>query len=220
MALRPSVRRLIALLAIVEDADRIDVAGQLFTDLPATRALGNLRTIIWRLQEDLPGLVSEPGSSLAIQAATIDYHQVSQWSLAVIQRSADCPNLPRSAGKDLLPSWGEPWLVEPREHLHLLQVNALEASAERFLLAGRFGEASDCALRAGRLDPLRESAVKPLIEVLIRQGNIADALAQYGRFAQRLRREVNAEPGPVLKTLVAPFLAAGYRYPARMASSG
>jgi DNA-binding SARP family transcriptional activator len=127
--------------------------------------------------------------------------------------------MPRVAGKDLLPSWGDLWLIEPREHLHMLQVHALEASSERFLLAGRFGEASDCALRAATLDPLRESAVRLLIEVLIREGNIADALARYLRFSQRLQREVNAEPGVALKSLVAPLLAAGYTYPRQLAVS-
>lgn len=213
IVLRPSVRRLVALLAVTEEADRVDVAATLFSELPAQRAQGNLRTILWRLQDDFDGLVREQAGCLTVQASSVDYHEVHTWSLAVVQRVDVDIRLPREAGRDLLPTWGEPWLIEPREHLHLLQVHALEAAAERFLLAGRFGEASDCALRASILDPLRESAIKLLIDVLVREGNVADALSRYARFAQRLRQEVNAEPGIALKSLVAPLLAAGYRYP-------
>jgi DNA-binding SARP family transcriptional activator len=213
VTLRPSVKRLVALLAVMEQTDRTDVAGQLFTELPASRAQGNLRTIMWRLSEDFPGLVVDQGGCLYVQATTIDYREVNQWSLSVVQRTAEDFVLPKNAGKDLLPTWGDPWLIDPREHLHLLQVHALETSAERFLLAGRFGEASDCALRAATLDPLRESAVKLLIEVLIRQGNVADALGRYSDFSQRLRREINAEPSLALQALVAPLFAAGCRNP-------
>jgi DNA-binding SARP family transcriptional activator len=217
--LRPSVRRLVALLAVNGEVDRIDAAAALFADLSSARAQGNLRTILWRLQEDCADLVADDGGFLRLVSAEVDYAAVNDWSLAVIHRTADGPAMPMSAGRDLLPTWGEAWLVEPREPLHLLQVHALEASAERFLLAGRFGEASDCALRAATLDPLRESAVKLLIEVLIREGNIADALNRYNRFAHRLHREVNAEPSMALRALVAPLLAAGYTYPRQFASS-
>jgi DNA-binding SARP family transcriptional activator len=197
----------------MEETDRIDVATHLFTELPATRALSNVRTILWRLSNDCPDLVVERAGCLYTRTTNIDYHEVSQWSLAVVQRTAEGLSVPQRAGKDLLPSWGDAWLIEPREHLHLLQVHALEAYAERFLLAGRFGEASDCALRAASLDPLRESSVKLLIEVLIREGNIADALRRYSQFSQRLRQEINAEPSFALRALVAPLFAAGYSKP-------
>jgi DNA-binding SARP family transcriptional activator len=213
VTLRPSVKRLVALLAVLENTDRIDAAVQLFADLPASRAQGNLRTIIWRLGNDYPNLVVEKGGCLQIGATTIDYQEISRWSLAVVQRMTEDMTLPKNAGKDLLPYWGDTWLIEPREHLHLLQVHALEASAERLLLAGRFGEASDCAMRSSTLDPLRESAVKLLIEVLIREGNVADALVRYKRFSQRLRQEINAEPSMALQALVAPLLATGCRSP-------
>jgi DNA-binding SARP family transcriptional activator len=213
VTLRPSVKRLVALLGVLDQADRSDVAAQLFADLPPSRAQGNLRTIIWRLSDDDPHLVVEKGGCLHMCASTIDYQEVSKWSLAVVQRTTEDLTLPKNAGKHLLPRWDDLWLIEPREHLHLLQVHALEASAERLLLAGRFGEASDCALRAATLDPLRESAVKLLIEVLIREGNVADALARFSRFSQRLRQEVNAEPSLALQALVAPLFAAGFHNP-------
>ena len=216
VALRPSVRRLVALLAITEEAARADVAAQLFSEVPASRAQSNLRTILWRLSHDLPDLVVEQSGYLHIGGTASDYQEISEWSLAVVQRRADDLILPKHAGKDLLPNWGDTWLIEPREHLHLLQVHALEASAERFLLAGRFGEASDAAMRAAALDPLRESAVKLLIEVLIREGNVAEALMRYSKFAERLRLEINAEPGLTLRALVAPLLLPGSRNPQRV----
>jgi len=106
-----------------------------------------------------------------------------------------------------LPGWGDYWLVDPREELRLLQLYALEASAQRLLLAGRFGEAAGLALAAVAVDPLRESANRLLIEIYLRDGNRSDALRQFGKYEQLLRQETGTEPGPGLTALAGSFLA-------------
>jgi DNA-binding SARP family transcriptional activator len=58
------------------------------------------------------------------------------------------------------------------------------------------------------MDPLRESANQILIEVHLRHGNRCDAIRQFRRYAELLRWEMQAEPGPGLTALMAPLQTA------------
>jgi DNA-binding SARP family transcriptional activator len=101
----------------------------------------------------------------------------------------------------------------PREYLHLLQLQAVDAAAERLLAAGRFGEAAVSALVAVTMDALRESSNRLLIEALIREGNVAEGLRRYKAYERILANEMNAKPGPAVHSLIAPLIAAGYVAP-------
>jgi hypothetical protein len=115
--LRPSVRRLVALLAVQGVEDRSDASARLFDDL-LLQARSKLAHDLVEVARRLPRAGVEAGGSLATTGSDTDNHQLAHWSLAVIHRSSDIPVMPTVAGKDLLPSWGDPWLIEPREHLH------------------------------------------------------------------------------------------------------
>lgn len=194
---------------------RRDAAARLFDSVTAERAAANLRTVISRVGRDARGLLHQQGTSLRLGLAENDYDGVSAWCLSVLHRSADPLRVPERAGRDLLPSWPDQWLVEPREQFHLIQVHALEMCAEGLLLAGCHGRAADCVTRAMALDPLRETASKLLVEILLREGNVAEALRRYRQFERLLASEVGAPPGQALQALVAPLLAAGYDCPSR-----
>ncbi|HYT89116.1 MAG TPA: bacterial transcriptional activator domain-containing protein [Gemmataceae bacterium] len=218
LQLRPSTRRLIALLAVEGAIARDDAAVRLYEDQRLDRAYANLRTIMWRLRVDANGLVIEEADGLRIDADIVDFQEAVRWSSAMLQREAPPTAPPPFIGRRLLPGWSEPWLVAPREHLHLLQLHALDAAAERLLMAGRFGEAAASALLAVTMDPLRESSNRLLVEVLIREGNVADGLRSYEAYRRLLAEEVNAEPGPAIQSLISPLLAAGYVTPRAIAN--
>jgi DNA-binding SARP family transcriptional activator len=110
--------------------------------------------------------------------------------------------LPHGVALELLPGWADDWLIEAREELRLLQLYAFETCAQRLLQGGRCGEAAGLALNALNLDPLRESANRILIEIHLRDGNRLDALRQFRKYEQLLRRELDIEPGPTLTALV------------------
>jgi DNA-binding SARP family transcriptional activator len=114
--------------------------------------------------------------------------------------------VPQDAALELLPGWPDEWLVEMREELRLLQLYAFETCAQRLLLGGRCGEAARLALNALSLDPLRESANRILIEIHLRDGNKLDALRQFRKYEQLLRRELNIEPSPSLAVLAETLL--------------
>ena len=206
VGLRPSARRLVALLGVRGPTARGDAAGLLWPDLDQHRARDNLRTAYWRLRNDAPQLVTEEGEVLRIADACVDFDEVRQWAWQVM-RGEDLPFRPSAGGPlELLPGWSDEWLVEFREEFRLLTLYALEGCAQRLLMAGRVGEAATLALTALGVDPLRESANRLLIEIEIRAGNGLDAVRQYRRYAHLLDREVQAEPGPVLTMLIAPHL--------------
>jgi DNA-binding SARP family transcriptional activator len=197
------------LLAIEGAIARGDAAVRLYEDRKVERAYANLRTIMWRLREDDNGLVVEEGDGLRIDADLVDYQEALRWSMSMVRREEPPTAPPPFIGRRLLPGWSEPWLIAPREYLHLLQLHALDAAAERLLAAGRFGEAAVSALLAVTIDALRESSNRLLIEALIREGDIAEGLRRYQAYERILANEVNAKPGAAVQSLIAPLFAAG-----------
>jgi DNA-binding SARP family transcriptional activator len=200
--LRPTTQRLVALLALQGDLPRLKAAGLLWGDLAEARALGNLRTVLWRARQDCPGLVLEEGDNLRVSEAQVDLFDVRAWAWRALRAEDPWMPLPHGATLELLPSWAEDWLLEMREELRLLQLYALETCAQRLLLGGRCGEAASLALNALNLDPLRESANRILIDIHLRDGNRLDALRQFRKYEHLLQRELNIEPGPTLTALV------------------
>lgn len=213
LALRPSVRRLVAFLAIEGPTERGDVAVQLFESATEVRALGSLRTVLWRLRSEAPGLVSESRDYLELSGVEMDLAPVLAWCDSVLDGGDPASHPPRGCGQSLLPYWDDWWATQAREHVHIRQLYALEAAAERLLASGRPGEAASAALRAISMDPLRESAQRILIEMMLREGNAVDAMRRYRSFEDVLRREANAAPGVGLQALIAPVVASGVRVP-------
>jgi DNA-binding SARP family transcriptional activator len=205
LLLRPTTQRLVALLAVEGALPRSKAAGLLWGDLPEGRALGSLRTVLWRARQDCPGLVSEEGGNLHVSDVQVDLVDVRAWAWRALRAEDPWMPLPQGAALELLPGWADDWLVEMREELRLLQLYAFETSAQRLLLGGRCGEAAGLALNALNLDPMRESANRILIEIHLRDGNRLHALRQFRKYEQLLRRELDIEPGPTLTALVGPL---------------
>jgi DNA-binding SARP family transcriptional activator len=150
----------------------------------------------------VPNLVVIEGDELRLGDLTCDLDVVRDWARRTVVGEQPWP-LPEHASAELLPSWSEEWLIEPREELRLLQLHALELAAQRFLMSGRLAEACSAALSAVMMDPFRESATRLLIEIHIREGNALDALRRYHRYRELLEREVGVDPSPAVMALVA-----------------
>jgi DNA-binding SARP family transcriptional activator len=207
-ALRPSARRLVALVAVRGPLPRQDAAGLLWPELTQVRALGNLRTALWRVRQDSPDLIAQDGDVLQLSEVQVDYADVRAWAWRALRGEEPWTPVPDAATAELLPGWGDDWLVVPREELRLLQLYALEAVAQRLLMSGRLGEAAGLASAALTVDPIRESANRLLIEIHLREGNRWDALRQFHKYEQLVRTELGAEPSPGLTALVAPLAVA------------
>jgi len=100
------------------------------------------------------------------------------------------------AEREFLPGEDAPWVDEQRRQLAEIRLRALEAYVVAALGIG--GTELPAAVRAGRqlvrLDPLRESGYRALMQALARQGNVAGALRVYTELCTVLRDELGISP--------------------------
>ncbi len=75
--------------------------------------------------------------------------------------------------------------------------------AARLAAAGRYGDALQAAYTAVRAEPLRESAHRVVIRVLLAEGNAAEALRAYEHFRVVLAEEMGVRPSERMTRLVA-----------------
>ena len=104
--------------------------------------------------------------------------------------------------QELLPTWGEEWLLLDQQRWDQLRLHALERLAERFLEGGRHMEALEAGLAAVSIEPYRESAHRVLIRTFIAEGNSASAVAHYQRYRRLLTNELGLRPTSQMKALV------------------
>ena len=92
---------------------------------------------------------------------------------------------------------GEPagdWHLEHRDRLQRLYVDALMELGARLVSEERHAKAADVFRRVLARDDLHEDAVRALMECHVRLGERAQAMRDYQRFAERLAKELDAEP--------------------------
>jgi DNA-binding SARP family transcriptional activator len=199
---RPSAQRLLAALAVLGPLRREAAAAALWPASDPVTALGNLRNALHRLRQDAPGVVTVNGAVLHLAEIDTDFAAVRSWAWGAVRGEGDWAGPPDVVGQDILPSWDDEWLVQPREEFRLSRIYALESAAQRLLAAGRFGESAGLAAAAVRADPLRESANRLLIEAHLRNGNRFDALSQYAAYRDLLAEELDTSPGRAVTALV------------------
>jgi len=197
---RPSAR-VVALLGLSGHRGRDDTAELLWPDAPPERSHAYLRTALWRLNAVADGAVLTVGGQLTLSPRTrVDARVLLDWA------TGDCAGeLPVDGddlGRELLPSWDDPWLDQYRERIRVLVPEALEQRAVRRLDEGATGLALSLALRAHQLDPLRESAVRILVAGHLRQGNRGAAARVLRRHRAVLRAELGVDAGPELLGLI------------------
>jgi len=103
---------------------------------------------------------------------------------------------------ELLPGWDDDWVILERDRLRELSLHALELSAA--VLAERsLVRAIQTLYDVLRIDPLRESAMRALIEIHLAEGNQAQAVRCYLSFRERLRAELGVGPSESMTALMA-----------------
>jgi len=94
----------------------------------------------------------------------------------------------------------EDWMTRERERYRALAAATLVAAGEQ-RLATDFGAAADLARRALTMAPRSEPAVRLLMRAAALGGDSATAVGAYQTFAQRLKSEVDEQPGRALSAL-------------------
>ncbi|WP_079045878.1 AfsR/SARP family transcriptional regulator [Carbonactinospora thermoautotrophica] len=204
-----SVWRIVTFLALRGPTTRAKIAGTLWPEATEAHAQGRLRTAVWRLQRDHPGLIeTRPGILSLAESVWVDVHDVMRVAHEILlpdeeRVPADFPLLLRDA--ELMPGWDDEWIVFERERLRQLRLHALEVLAQRLTAQRRFGAALEAALAALGSDPLRESAHRVMISVHLAQGNLCEARRQYEECASILGAELGVAPSPLTRRLLHDF---------------
>lgn len=201
-----TAQRLVALLAVFSrPVARAVVAGTLWPDVTERRAHACLRSALWRVRR--PGVESIEATATHLRLAAGMDIDLPQLVTTAERLDANLPvdhlaSLAARFQDDLLPDWYDDWLIVWRERWRQQRLHALEALARRLARGGRFGAAVDAALAAVRVEPLRESAHRTLIEVHCAEGNHGEAMRQYEVFRKLLDDELHLAPSERMTSLV------------------
>jgi DNA-binding SARP family transcriptional activator len=205
----PSVQRVVAYLALHAQAvPRNVVAAHIWPDIEPARARSNLRTTVWRLGP-ATAVVRATQASLAI-AATVRVDLAAVERQAADARGSERVLLDHLDGFDLalLPGWDDEWVQLERERVRQVELHLLDDIIASGARDGRHGDAVDAALRAIRLDPLREASQAALLRAYLAGGNRAAALEHFRRFTRLMRQELGLPPSPELMKIVGEMLPA------------
>lgn len=203
-ALPTTCQRLLALLALRRRLDRSVAAGTLWPDVSEDRALGSLRSAMWRANRVLTGLVQSCDNQVALQQdVAVDVDQLLAQARRLRDGAPDAASRPDElALGDLLPGWDEDWVLLERERLRQVQLYALCDLAVSQARRGATGAAVDTVHHALRLEPLRESTHRLLIQLHIDAGDYAEALHRYDCYRTLAREELGVVPSPRMTALL------------------
>lgn len=207
VVLPPSAERVVAYLALHQGpASRSNVAGTLWLDVSEDRAMGNLRSALWRLRRPGVNIVEAAGDHLFLAPdVEVDFRELSVAARRLIDGApaADTSQLERLAtSSELLLDWYEDWVLLEREHFRQLRLQALERLAMELTASGHYGRAAETALAAVASEPLRESAHRALISVHLAQGNRGEAIRQYCIYKRLMRDELDLDPSGQMDELI------------------
>jgi DNA-binding SARP family transcriptional activator len=199
--------RLVAFLALHRrPVRRQQLAGTLWADSPDERASASLRSTLWRLPRPrgVPLVAATPTHIRLREGIDVDLWHADD-SLSRPDEHDDRVAL-RLLCADVLPDWGEDWVLLERERHRQRRLHALERQCRHHGGLGDFEAALAAGLAAVSGEPLRESAHRAVIEVHLAEGNPGEALRQYDLYRRLLRVELGLSPSQAIRSLVAHLL--------------
>ncbi len=219
-------QRLIALLALRDrPVGRLHVAGTLWPDYSTERSLAVLRTALWRINQASERVLTATSSLLRLDAdIEVDVRNLVAFARRLTKAGTafhivdlDSVSIADLSG-DLLPDWYDDWLQDEREGLRQTRLHALETLARGLSASGRHADAIQAALAAIRLEPLRETAHRTLIEIHLAEGNWSEAYRQFLRCRRLLGEELAVETSHSMRLLLekTPLPAKLPRFPVRV----
>lgn len=210
MEVQPAGQRLLAFLALTgAPVERTFAAGQLWPDASGERAKANLRSSLWRVRRIHSELVRPSKSHVTLMSSVWVDAQDGLRELTSGARTLELIDDVEASAvlhDDLLPDWYDDWLVTERERVRQLRLHTFEQCARELIDQGRMADAIQIGLRGIAMDPLRESAHRTVMIAHLAEGNVADALSQYRRFADLMMRELGLRPSERICTLVSQWL--------------
>ena len=213
--LSAAAQRLVALVALHgRPVHRDYAASTLWPHLDARIAGASLRSTLSRLRSASPHLMLAGSGDLGLaDGVRVDVFEFDDAASHVIDGTDGanaCDIVWRGRfTAELLPGWDDEWVLFERERLREVGLHAVEAQAAQLASEGQFTRAISVAYTAIELDPIRESAVRTLIEIHLAEGNRALAAHCYMEFRDRLRAALRMEPSGELTRLIAGLIVGG-----------
>ncbi len=205
VALSEGLQRLVAWLALEDrPRSRSMTAKTMWPERSDANGASSLRRALWRLNRDVPGLVTREGQVLGLASGTcVDLVEVQELARAAQEGTVQGTTpIVQQLAYDLLPAWPYQWLHVHRESLRQLRLHALERVAYNNLEAGRPADALAAALAAVGVEPLRESAQRTVVAIHVAEGNVGEALHQYHAYRTLLWSELRLRPGPDIEAML------------------
>ncbi len=220
----PRQQRVIAALALFGTRSRHSLASLLWPDSSEVQAAGNLRASLFHITHKLPGIVDPRHDYLSLEPdVEVDFHKI-RWLIADIRdgglAASELAQMLYHA--DLLPGWYDDWVIFEQERLQQLRLDGLEMLARHYLQMGDTGCATEAALAATAIEPLRESAQLVLLKCHVQAGNHVSAMQTFHDFRVRLNRELGVRPSSIFASLMDPvhsFQASAAQLPPRSRSA-
>jgi DNA-binding SARP family transcriptional activator len=186
---------------------RRHAAGTLWPSGDDGRAAGNLRSALWRLRGAGIDVLHANKCMLYLDPElSVDITQLSRWATRVINGSANGSDFEmlklNPEAVHLLPGWYDEWVIFERERLRQQLLHAMESLVRQLISRGLIADAIEVAMTAVRVDPLRESAQRVLIEAHLAEGNIAEARRVFVEYDEILAEELGVSPSIELAEIV------------------
>lgn len=213
-------QRLITALALMGQRSRSYLAGLLWPDSSEHQASGSLRSTVFKVRHQLPGLLSDSLEPVALaRSVVVDVTELRRSAEAartdgLIERGI----AERLYSAELLPGWYDDWVIFEQERLRELRIAALEAVARHYLHEDDPEAAVAAAMHAAAIEPLRESAHALMIRGQIHSGNTAGAHRTLEDFRRRLRDEMGLEPSRRLEAAIGGNSADDFGLPGPLAA--
>jgi DNA-binding SARP family transcriptional activator len=192
-----SSQRLVAFVALHErPVLRSFVAGSLWLESSEERANANLRSALWRLHRNDRRVVECLGQRLALDSEVlVDLRESERLAQLVLNNGREDFDVePSALTGELLPGWYDDWTLFERERFRQLRLRALDTLCDRLTKVGRLDAALEAGLAAIAAEPLRESSHRAVIRAHLADGNVAEALRQYGLCRRLLKDQLGLEP--------------------------
>jgi len=191
------VQKVVAFLAVHNGPQSRDrVAEQLWPDADLKRCRGSLRTVLWQVRQVSPDAVRALRGSVALGSSVrVDLHEGRTAAKCILDgRSMDPDRALLLLSQRLLPDWDDEWSLLEQERVQHMHVHCLEILSRRLTDEGQYAYAMQAATAACRIEPLRESARRAVVDVLLAEGNHVQARQFREDFRRMLRAELGIEP--------------------------
>jgi DNA-binding SARP family transcriptional activator len=184
---------------------RLYIASSLWADSTEQHANGSLRSALWRLSRSGGQLIETDPSHVRLHPAVrVDLYDVTARARRLLGGgSAELGDFGAIVpAMELLPDHYDDWVLIERERFRQLRMHALETLCQRLSLSRRHGEAIEAGLAAVAGEPLRESAHRALICAHLAEGNRAEAIRQFERYRDIIRRDLGLTPSAEISALI------------------